>query len=186
MEKSKSKISLLIERINPKEIPELENQIENNYNSQINNSLNNILSFKSTYHSSIKLGHSNNMNKKIELYIYYTLCEIIYKKIKIIINENYSISSMISYTIDKINEKLIVNGGFKINDNENLYEIRYAKKDGSPNYNKPFISKCFSVKDFPGKKLTLCLKKQNFLKDDFYKKQIQNNLVLAFDNYFFE
>ena len=69
MEKGKSKISLLLERINPKEKPEIENQIENNYNSQINKSLNNTLSYKSTYHSSIKLGHSNNMNKKIELYI---------------------------------------------------------------------------------------------------------------------
>ena len=187
MKKAKSKITFLIENIKPKKIkthqntPENKNKILPSYKST-----GNLVSSISTYQSSIQLTHSNNINNKIELYIYYTLCEILYKKIKIIVHEDYSISSMISYTIDKINKDLIVNGGFKMNDNEELYEIRYAKKNGFPNYNKPLISKSNFVKNFPGMELTLCLKRYNNVNNNLFYKKIEKNHFSKFDDYFFQ
>jgi hypothetical protein len=93
---------------------------------------------------------------------------------------------MISYTIDKINKDLIVNGGFKMNDNEELYEIRYAKKNGFPNYNKPLISKSNFVKNFPGMELTLCLKRYYNVNNNLFYKKIENNHFSKFDDYFFQ
>ena len=184
MKKAKSKITFLIENKNPKKKKTLEyknkNKILHSYKLT-----GNLVSSISTQ-SSIQLTHTNNINYKIELYIYYTLCEIYYKKIKIIVHEDYSISPLISYTIDKINEDLILNGGFKMNDNEELYEIRYPKKNGFPNYNKPLISKSNFVKNFPGMELTLCLKKYKNVNNELFYKKIQNNRFSKYDDYFFQ
>ena len=185
MKKGKSRITFLIENMKPKKEKTLQNSLEKkNKILHLYKSTRNLVSSISTQ-SSIQLTHTNNINKKIELYIYYTLCEFYYKKIKIIVHEDYSISSMISYTIDKINQDLILNGGFKMNDNEELYEIRYSKKNGFPNYNKPLISKSNFVKNFPGMELTLCLKKYNNVNKNLFYKKIQNNYFSKFDDFYF-
>ena len=76
MKKAKSKITFLIENKNPKKKKTLEyknkNKILHSYKST-----GNLVSSMSTQ-SSIQLTHTNNINYKIELYIYYTLCEIFF------------------------------------------------------------------------------------------------------------
>ena len=144
----KSKISSLIEKY---------------LNSPIKNSSNEFKKSKSVQRlDSISTNNSSFMtyiNNKIKINLFYTLNELYYKNIDLYINDNYDIISLISYAIDFINNDLIINKiYFKLINNENLYEIRLAKKNGKPNFDYPSLNLNTLAKNFIHEKLVLVRK----------------------------
>ena len=144
----KSKISSLIEKY---------------LNSPIKNSSNEFKKSKSVQRlDSISTNNSSFMtyiNNKIKINLFYTLNELYYKNIDLYINDNYDIISLISYAIDFINNDLIINKiYFKLINNENLYEIRLAKKNGKPNFDYPSLNLNTLAKNFIHEKLVLIRK----------------------------
>ena len=137
--------------------------IEKYLNSPIKNSSNEVKKSKSVQRlDSISTNNSSFMtyiNNKIKINLFYTLNELYYKNIDLYINDNYDIISLISYAIDFINNDLIINKiYFKLINNENLYEIRLAKKNGKPNFDYPSLNLNTLAKNFIQEKLVLVRK----------------------------
>ena len=137
--------------------------IEKYLNSPIKNSSNEVKKSKSVQRldsiSTINSSFMNYINNKIKINLFYTLNELYYKNIDLYINDNYDIISLISYAIDFINNDLIINKiYFKLINNENLYEIRLAKKNGKPNFDYPSLNLNTLAKNFIQEKLVLVRK----------------------------
>ena len=144
----KSKISSLIEKY-------LNSPIKDNSNEFIKSKSVQTLDSVSTVNSSFM----TYINNKIKINLFYTLNEIYYKNIDLYINDNYDIISLISYAIDFINNDLIINKiFFKLINNENLYEIRLAKKNGKPNFDYPSLDLKTLAKNFIQERLVLVRK----------------------------
>ena len=137
--------------------------IEKYLNSPIKNSSNEVKKSKSVQRldsiSTINSSFMTYINNKIKINLFYTLNELYYKNIDLYINDNYDIISLISYAIDFINNDLIINKiYFKLINNENLYEIRLAKKNGKPNFDYPSLNLNTLAKNFIQEKLVLVRK----------------------------
>ena len=137
--------------------------IEKYLNSPIKNSSNEVKKSKSVQRldsiSTINSSFMTYINNKIKINLFYTLNELYYKNIDLYINDNYDIISLISYAIDFINNDLIINKiYFKLINNENLYEIRLAKKNGKPNFDYPSLNLNTLAKNFIHEKLVLVRK----------------------------
>ena len=137
--------------------------IEKYLNSPIKNSSNEVKKSKSVQRldsiSTINSSFMTYINNKIKINLFYTLNELYYKNIDLYINDNYDIISLISYAIDFINNDLIINKiYFKLINNENLYEIRLAKKNGKPNFDYPSLNLNSLAKNFIHEKLVLIRK----------------------------
>lgn len=77
---------------------------------------------------------------------------------EIMINENYTVSSLISCVVDNINyefSKLKNESNKRINNNSDNYEIRFAHKNGMPKFDYPSLNGNSKVKDYS--KLKFCL-----------------------------
>ena len=92
---------------------------------------------------------------KISLEIYYTLNTFYYEKIKINCNKYLTIKNLISIIIENINQ---INKFFKINENEDNYEIRPSQKNGFPNYKLPICNYNDTISYFINQPLTLTIK----------------------------
>ena len=144
----KSKITSLIEKYLTSPIKNSSNEVKKSKSVQRLDSISTINSSFMTY-----------INNKIKINLFYTLNELYYKNIDLYINDNYDIISLISYAIDFINNDLIINKiYFKLINNENLYEIRLAKKNGKPNFDYPSLNLNTLAKNFIQEKLVLVRK----------------------------
>ena len=137
--------------------------IEKYLNSPIKNNSNEIIKSKSVQTldsiSTINSSFMTYINNKIKINLYYTLNELYYQNIDLYINDNYDVISLISYAIDFINNDLIINKVyFKLINNENLYEIRLAKKNGKPNFDYPPLNLNTLAKNFIQERLVLVRK----------------------------
>ena len=95
-------------------------------------------------------------------------------KHEIMINENYTVSSLISCVVDNINyefSKLKNESNKRINNNSDNYEIRFANKNGMPKYDYPNLNGNSRVKDYS--KLKFCL---------VWKSNNDNNDFIVFPN----
>lgn len=98
----------------------------------------------------------------------YTQVEVMYsvdewtnaRNVYININEVYTISSLISMSVDYINECLMEDDKEKwvINGNSAMYAVVMAKKNGCPNYNYPEYNEEMKIKDCLKKKFCLIFK----------------------------
>ena len=98
----------------------------------------------------------------------YTQVEVMYsvnkwkdvRNVFVNINEVYTISSLISMTVDHINECLMENDkeNCVINWNSAMYAVVMAKKNGLPNYDYPEYDKEMKIKDCLKKKYCLLFK----------------------------
>ena len=93
--------------------------------------------------------------EKISFEIYYTLNTFYYEKIKIICNKYLTIKKFISVIIVNINQ---INKFFKINENEENYEMRHSQKNGFPNYKLPICNYSDPINYFINEPLTLTIK----------------------------
>ena len=98
----------------------------------------------------------------------YTTVEVMYtinqwkdiKNVFININEVYTISSLISMSVDCINECLMEDDKEKyiVNGNSAMYSLVMAKKNGLPNYDYPEYNEDMKIKDCIKKKYCLMFK----------------------------
>ena len=175
IKKRKSKISLLIEKeIHKKSLTDSLNELYNE-----SDSFNSI----STDNSSFVV--SPNINYKQAIKIFYSLDNVNYSNVEIIISENDCVKSMISYAIDMINADLErKNFNMKLNENEELYELRFSKKNGKPKFEYPYIDNNSKVKDLSKFSFTLiCNSPEEFL---LKRKKIdkKNNKYIKKNNEF--
>ena len=128
-------------------------QKKNNYENEFSNisSIENVDSFSSEYSLIYDLAPKDN----ISLEIYYTLNTFCYEKIKINCYKYLTIKNLISIIIENINQ---INKFFKINENEDNYEIRRSQKNGFPNYKLPICNYSDPINCFINEPLTLTIK----------------------------
>ena len=141
----KSKISLLLKQYLQK---------KNNFENELSD-ISSIEKTDNSFLSDYSLIRDLAPEEKISLEIYYTLNTFYYEKIKIICNKYLTIKNFISVIIENINQ---INKFFKINEDEEIYEIRHSQKNGFPNYKLPICSYSDPINYFINEPLTLTIK----------------------------
>ena len=142
----KSKFSLLITQY----------LLQKQNNSCIENlNISSIEKINDSFLSECSLIYDLSPEDKISLDIYYTLNTFYYEKIKINCNKYLTIKKFISVIIENINH---INKFFKINENEENYEIRHSEKNGFPNYKLPICNYSYPINYFINEPLTLTIK----------------------------